>query len=87
MQRELVTMHLGRKVVLALIDVGQTSTVNKGLEECHQRIEGAGDGVLVQGNENWGRLTAQVSHPRRHQRIIELSEPRYPPWRGQRDIG
>jgi hypothetical protein len=84
---ELVTMHLGWKAVLALIDGGRTSAVNKGLEECCQKTEGAGDGVLVQGNENWCRMIVQVSRRRYHQRIVGLSGPRCPPWRDQQGIG
>ena len=79
-------MRLGWRVVLASIDVARMSTVNRDLEECYQRTEGAGDDVLVQGNGNWCKTIAQVSRRRRHQRIIESSGPRCPPWRGQRDI-
>jgi hypothetical protein len=84
---ELVKMHLGWKVTLALIDGGRTSTVNRDLEECHWQTEGAGDGVLVQGNENWRRTIVQVSRRPRHQRIVGLSGPRCPPSRDQQDIG
>ena len=87
MRCELVTMHRGWKAVLALIDGGRMSTANRDLEERRRQTEGAGDGVLVQGNENWCRKIVQVSRRRRHQKIVESSGPRCPPWRDQQDIG